>query len=152
MALSATTARALQQASGDAAADDLVKWVHDMEASRIELRELSELQVQRFAALVDARFANQSRELSAALHEHSTALRKEMQTGMAALRAELRQATTELRVEMHKTTTELRAEMHKGATDLRTEMHDRFNVLLKWSFVFWCGAVGAVAALARVFQ
>ena len=28
----------------------------------------------------------------------------------------------------------------------------RFGDLLKWSFLFWCGAVGSIAALARVLR
>jgi hypothetical protein len=31
-------------------------------------------------------------------------------------------------------------------------MHARFNDLLKWSFVFWVGAVGAVAALTGMLR
>ena len=33
-----------------------------------------------------------------------------------------------------------------------TKAERRFAELLKWSFVFWCGAVAAVAALARVLR
>ena len=41
-----------------------------------------------------------------------------------------------------------REELH--AIDIRLER--RFADLLKWSFVFWVGAVGAVAALAKVMR
>ena len=33
-----------------------------------------------------------------------------------------------------------------------TKLERRFAELLKWSFVFWVGAVGAIAALARVLR
>lgn len=35
---------------------------------------------------------------------------------------------------------------------LEAKMERRFADLLKWSFVFWCGAVAAVAALAGVLK
>ena len=35
---------------------------------------------------------------------------------------------------------------------LETKMEHRFADLLKWSFVFWVGAVAAIAALAGVLR
>jgi hypothetical protein len=39
------------------------------------------------------------------------------------------------------------AEFHRV---ISAEINARFNDLLKWSFVFWAGAVGAIAALAGI--
>jgi pheromone shutdown protein TraB len=51
---------------------------------------------------------------------------------------------------------ELRHEMQLGFTRLESRMEamleKRFSELLKWSFVFWVGAVTAVAALAGVLR
>jgi hypothetical protein len=41
------------------------------------------------------------------------------------------------------------AEHREGLAKLETVFERRFGDLMKWSFVFWCGAVGAVAMLAR---
>ena len=41
----------------------------------------------------------------------------------------------------------LRVEMHQGFAALRTEMATTRIELLKWSFLFWVGQLGAVAAL-----
>jgi hypothetical protein len=35
---------------------------------------------------------------------------------------------------------------------LEAKFERRFSDLLKWSFVFWCGAVAAIAALAGVLK
>ena len=54
---------------------------------------------------------------------------------------------------------ELRQEMRVGFADLRQEMahletrlERRIADLIKWSFVFWVGAVGAIAMLAGVLR
>lgn len=44
---------------------------------------------------------------------------------------------------------ELRHEMQVGFARLETRFERRFGDLIKWSFVFWVGAVGAIAMLAR---
>jgi len=45
---------------------------------------------------------------------------------------------------------ELRHEMQVGFARLETRFERRFGDLIKWSFVFWVGAVAAIAMLARV--
>jgi len=54
---------------------------------------------------------------------------------------------------------ELRQEMKVGFAELRQEMahlearlERRIADLIKWSFVFWVGAVGAIAMLAGVLR
>src|SRR6266566_4083643 len=44
---------------------------------------------------------------------------------------------------------ELRQEMQVGFATLETRFERRVGDLIKWSFVFWVGAVGAIAMLAR---
>ena len=39
--------------------------------------------------------------------------------------------------------------MRVGFSHLETRFERRFGDLIKWSFVFWCGAIGAVAMLAK---
>lgn len=63
----------------------------------------------------------------------------------------------ELREAMRADLAELRQEMRVGFAELRQEMarlearfERRFGDLIKWSFVFWVGAVAAIAMLAGV--
>jgi hypothetical protein len=85
----------LYETFGDDARADMVDWMQNVEAQRAELRELNELNVQRF---------------------------------------EMRLAESEARV----------------IGRLEAKIEQRVADLMKWSFVFWVGAVGAVAALAGV--
>jgi hypothetical protein len=111
VAITARLSRKLHQTLGDEAGEDLVTWMQQVEAQRVELRELNELNFARF----DAR-------LSASVAE----LRQDMQTGFGAVRQEMAQ--------------------------LETRLERRVGDLIKWSFVFWVGAVGAIAALAGVLR
>jgi hypothetical protein len=47
---------------------------------------------------------------------------------------------------------ELRHEMQVSFARLETLIEKRVADLMKWSFVFWVGAVGAIAALANVLR
>lgn len=65
----------------------------------------------------------------------------------------------EARLEMRADLAELRQEMRAGFAELRQEMahletrlERRIGDLIKWSFVFWVGAVGAIAMLAGVLR
>ena len=57
---------------------------------------------------------------------------------------------TQLRAELRADIAELRQEMQVGFAALETRFERRFGDLIKWSFVFWVGAVAAVAMLAGV--
>ena len=65
----------------------------------------------------------------------------------------------ELRLATRADLAELRQEMKVGFAELRQEMahlearlERRIADLIKWSFVFWVGAVGAIAMLAGVLR
>ena len=62
--------------------------------------------------------------------------------------AELRADMAELRQEMQVGF----AKLHEEVAHLETRFERRFGDLIKWSFVFWVGAVGAIAVLAGVLQ
>jgi len=47
---------------------------------------------------------------------------------------------------------ELRQQMQTGFAQLEARLERRMGELIKWSFVFWVGAVGAIAALAGVLR
>ena len=64
MAISAQTSRTLHDTLGEAAANDLSKWMSEVESGRSELRELSEMQIRRFSEQSEMqvrRFSEQSR-------------------------------------------------------------------------------------------
>ena len=95
MPIPSRLSRRLYETFGDDAGADMVDWMQNVEAQRAELRELNELNVQRF---------------------------------------EMRLAESEARI----------------VGRLEAKIEQRVADLMKWSFVFWVGAVGAVAVLAGV--
>jgi hypothetical protein len=56
----------------------------------------------------------------------------------------------QLRADLRADFAEMRQEMQVGFAALETRFERRISDLIKWSFVFWVGAVGAIAMLARV--
>ena len=70
--------------------------------------------------------------------------------------AELRHATrgdlADVRAQLRADIAELRHEMQVGFATLETRFERRFGDLIKWSFVFWVGAVAAIAMLARALR
>lgn len=82
---------------------------------------------------------------------------------LRAFRAEMRAEFAEFRVEMQKQTTatqrqmaELSAATQKQISDLSAALStglERTKAdLLKWSFLFWCAAVGSIAGLAGILR
>ena len=70
--------------------------------------------------------------------------------------AEMRHATrgdlADVRAQLRADIAELRHEMQVGFATLETRFERRVGDLIKWSFVFWVGAVGAIAMLARALR
>ncbi len=102
-----------------------------------------------------------SRKLSEMLGEEAAEDLVTWMEDMEGQRAEWREAMradfAEVRQEMHAGFAELRQEMQVGFATLRQEMAQmearferRFSDLIKWSFVFWVGAVAAISMLAGV--
>jgi hypothetical protein len=61
-------------------------------------------------------------------------------------------STTADNQRLHEAVGALREEVRVSFAELDARMERRFAELLKWSFVFWVGAVGAIAALAGVLR
>ena len=100
MAITSRLSRKLYETFGDDAAHDLVDWMQQVDAQRIELRELNELNFARFSVLIGE-------------------FRSEVRTEIARLETKIERARADI---------------------------------LKWSFVFWVGAVGSIALLAGVLK
>ena len=64
----------------------------------------------------------------------------------------VRADVAELRHEMQVGFARIEAHVDRTRADLATEIERSKADLMKWSFVFWCGAVAAIAALAGVLR
>lgn len=73
-----------------------------------------------------------------------------MRGDIAELRHAVEQAAT--RKDVVDANAALRADMAEGFATLRVQIADVRSDLMKWSFVFWVGAVFAIAALAGVLR
>jgi ribosomal protein L29 len=130
-----------------------------VDTHRAELREVNELNYARFDTrmnelrdVTDARFGELRHELRADI----ATLRMETQAGIADVRDEVRTGFAEVRNEMRTGFAEVRNEMRTGFAEakvtsagLEAKIDRRFTEFVRWSFLFWCGAIAA-AALARI--
>ena len=167
MAITARLSYRLHQTLGDEAAEDLVNWMQQVDAQRAELRELNELNFAR----IDARLAELATradvtELRRTIQADLAELRQEMESRFAEARQETQSDFAKVREETQVRFAEgdgkvaaLREEIRVGFSDLRREMahletrlERRIGDLITWSFVFWVGAVGAIAMLAGVLR
>lgn len=73
---------------------------------------------------------------------------EEMRAEHAQTRSEMADMRRDFTAILHGTEGRLSERIHQ--VELRVER--RVSDLMKWSFVFWCGAVAAVAALAGVLR
>jgi hypothetical protein len=125
MAIPARLSRKLRESLGDEGANDLVDWMVQVEDRRSELQGI----VDASRAAADARFA----EFNARIDERFAEI-------------DLRFSETNRRMDAGF------AEHRAALAKLETVFERRFGDLMKWSFVFWCGAVGAVAMLVRALR
>lgn len=93
---------------------------------------LSQKLQQTLGGEAGAEFVNLMHEVDA--HASHVATRRDLADVRAQLQADI---------------AELRQEMQVGFAQLETRLERRISDLIKWSFVFWVGAVGAIAMLAR---
>lgn len=100
-----------------------------VEANRSELRDLMEA----WAARTDGRFD--------ALIARTDARFAEQQHWM-----DLRFADVQLRLVDQDQKSEVRF------SRLETRIERRFGDLMKWSFLFWCGGIGAMVTLVRLLR
>jgi len=56
------------------------------------------------------------------------------------------------RAQLHAQVAALRHEMLAIETRLSTKIAEVKSDLMKWSFLFWCGAVASIAALAGILR
>jgi hypothetical protein len=124
IAITPRLSRKLTKVLGEEA-KDLVTWMDRVETQHDEWREAMRADFAELRQHTDAAIATARQDI-ADLRGEIGGLRQEMRVGFAALRQEM--ALMEARFER------------------------RFSDLIKWSFVFWVGAVGAIAMLARALR
>ena len=114
MPVTARLSKRFYEALGEDVANELVDWFNAVDATyKTDLRDLIEVQAQRFDARLEQRLAETR----------------------ADLRSEIGQVRTEIG--------QVRAEMGVGFAQVRTDMANLRAELIKWMFLFWLGSVGA---------
>jgi len=88
--VTAKLSRKFSDVFGDEIANELVEWFNLVDATyRYELREINELNYQRFEAKLEQRLAEFGAELRTEFRTDIEQLRAELGTGLAGLKAEL---------------------------------------------------------------
>lgn len=126
MSIPPRVASKLNETLGPDAAEDLVNWLDEMRAEHRELRDA-----------VRADFAEMSQEMlamEARLTERFTAQIHAMDTRMGE------------RIQA------VEVDLGRRIGDVGKEVERSSANLIRWSFVFWVGAVAAIAALADVLR
>ena len=137
MAISARLSRTIHRALGDEAGEDLINWMGQVEANRSELRELMEA----WAARTDGRFEALVAKTDSRFAE--SAARVDMRFAESAAHFDKQFAESASRMDQRF------SELKECIGGLEIRMERRFADLYKWSFVFWCGAIG-FAVIARI--
>ena len=127
MPVTAKLSRQFYDRFGDEITNELVNWFNQVDATyRNDLRELNELNFQRFDAKLEQRVTAAEARLDKRINE----LRTEMQVGFANL---------ERRMETRLASVEARLEQGLGAQ-------------MKWMFGFWLGTLLPLAGLMIALQ
>ena len=132
MAIPARLSRTLRESLGEEGADDLVNWMVQVEGNRSELHGVMEA----WKVTTDSRFTEFGARMDLRFSEMDLRFSK----------MDRRFSEMDLRLSEHQ------QEMRLGFANLESRFERRFGDLIKWSFVFWCGAIGAVAVLARALK
>lgn len=90
MPVTAKLSKRFYEQFGDETANELVEWFNSVDATyRSDLRELNELNFERFDARMEQRLTVLQARLESRIEDRTGELRTEMRESIAALRAEL---------------------------------------------------------------
>ena len=155
MTVTARLSRAIHETFGEEPADDLVNWMGQMEANRSELREVFDLYQARsdakfdaFLTRMDAGFAESDARMDARFAERDA--RMDARIAERDSRVDARFNAADARMDAGFSRLELLITKVEGKLDAKIE--SKAADLIKWSFVFWVGAVTSIAVLARVLR
>jgi hypothetical protein len=144
MAVPTPLSKKLREALGSDAGEDLVTWLQEMRAEHEE--KLAAIHAD-FAQYRHETLGSESR-LLAHIHNEVVALTDRIHGVETSLADRMRGVETKLDERIVAVATKLDERI--GKVDLRVA--DVKADLMKWSLVFWVGAVGAIAALAGVLR
>ena len=135
--VTAKLSRKFYEAFGDESANELVEWFNAVDATyRADLRELNELNFQRFDAKLEQRIA----ELRAKLEQRIAELHAKLERRIAQLDSKLEQRLSELRVSLVQGLADLRADFQRDLGQTQT-------ALTRWMFVQWMVTLVPLAGL-----
>jgi hypothetical protein len=166
VSIPARLSRALHKVLGDEGGDDLVNWMVQVGQNRSELRDLMDAWIGRTdsrfaeaAARMDERFAQSTARMNERFAESAASMNErfaESATNMNARFAESAASVNERFANVDRQFVEHRELMLERFSDLKDaiaaleiRIQSRFADLYKWSFIFWCGAIG-FAVIARI--
>jgi chromosome segregation ATPase len=135
MPISATLSHKILETFGEKAAKDMVDWMNRIDSARSELRDLNDTNARRFDAKfeqIDARF-----EQIDARFEKVDARFEGVDARFDKLEGHIDKRFGQLETSI---------------ANLQIRIEQRTADLMKWSFMFWLGAVGAIAILAGIFN
>ena len=113
MPVTAKLSRRFYETFGDDIANELVEWFNQVDATyRADLRELNELNFQRFDAKLEQRLARQDARWEGQL----AALKGELHTAIAEVKADVRREMAELRAELRTAMADQRADLHRSVS------------------------------------
>jgi uncharacterized coiled-coil protein SlyX len=161
MPVTAKLSRKFYETFGDDIANELVEWFNQVDLTyRTELRELNELNFQRFDAKLEQRLVEQDSRWNARFVALEASLDKRfaeygnrlsaLEGRMAKLeeRFESRVDGLEVRVAaLEAAVASLNAKVDLRISELRTEIADQKAGLHRWMFVYWAGTVVPLAGL-----
>ena len=149
MPVTAKLSKSFYDALGENVANELVDWFNQVDATyRADLRELNDLNFQRFDAKMGERFA-----------EFETKMERRF-AGMEA-KMDLRFADTETKTDQRFTHTDAKMEIgfasvrdellerlvsQQQFADFRAEVSDKLGDFMKWTVVLWTTTILAVIA------
>ena len=122
MPITARLSRTLIETLGDEAAGDMVSWMQGVDDHRAQLRELNELSVARLEGRMDL-----------------------MESRLNARFCQVDARITQVEERLNARIGQVDARIDQTASDLKSKIDQRFADLIKWSFLFWCGAVAAAS-------
>ena len=160
MPVTAKLSKSFYDALGENVADELVDWFNQVDATyRADLRELNDLNFQRFDAKMGERFA----EFETKMERRFAGMEAKMDLRFAAMEAkmDLRFADAETKTDLRFTHTNAKMEIGLASlrdellerlvsqqqfADFRAEVSDKLGDFMKWTVVLWTTTILAVIA------
>ena len=178
MPVTAKLSRQFYDRFGDEITNELVDWFNQVDATyRNDLRELNELNFQRFDAKLEQRIADVRSEmhvgfakvdarfdrLESRLETQSTELTNQLETQSADLTNRLEARSTKLANRLETRSTALENQLESRCSKLESQMETRFaqqrgyleerlGAQMKWMFGFWLGTLIPLAGLMIALQ